>query len=258
MYNNIISDIINDLQLPIGHSKRMNCPICRGINTFSVTNNMGRILWNCYKVSCTVSGSSRVKLSVDDIKHTFCNKKVSADNFSMPNSCVKVNDKKLALDFLHKYGLVSLSNELLYDVKESRLIFPISHQGKVVDATGRALTAMLPKWKRYGNSGIPFSFGFGDTAVVVEDCVSASVVGTLGNFVGVAVLGTSLLPTHRDYLAQFSTAIIALDPDALSKTLSIAKELRGYVKRVRVLRLNDDLKYQNKTDIENLINIGEE
>ena len=112
----------------------MNCPICRFINTFSVTNNMGRILWNCYKVSCTVSGSSRVKLSVDDIKHTFCNKKVAADNFSMPTSCVKVNDKKLALDFLHKYGLVSLSNELLYDVKESRLIFPISHQGKVVDA----------------------------------------------------------------------------------------------------------------------------
>ena len=87
--------------------------------------------------------------------------------------------------------------------------------------------------------------------------MSASVVGTLGNFVGVAVLGTSLLPSHRDYLTQFSTAVIALDPDALPKTLSMAKELRGYVNKVLVLRLEDDLKYQNKTDIKNLIDIGE-
>ncbi len=258
MYNNIISDIISDLNLPVGHSKRMNCPVCKGVNTFSITNNMGRIVWNCYKVSCTVSGRNKVKMSVDDIKSAFNQKKVISNDFFLPDSCVKVNDKKLALDFLHKWGLLSLAMDLLFDVKENRLVFPISDQGKIVDASGRALTASLPKWKRYGNSGIPFSFGFGDTAVVVEDCVSASVVGTLGNFVGVALLGTSLLPTQRDYLTQFSTAVIALDPDALPKTLNVAKEMRGYVKNVRVLRLNDDLKYQNKTDIENLIKIGEQ
>jgi len=258
MYNNIINDTINDLDLPIGHSKRMNCPICKGINTFSVTNNMGRLVWNCYKVSCTVSGREKIKMSAEDIKNVFNQKKVTSNDFFMPDSCVKVNDKKLALDFLHKWGLISIIPELFFDVKETRLIFPVLHHNKIVDATGRALTSTLPKWKRYGNSGIPFSFGFGDIAVVVEDCVSASVVGTLGNFVGVAVLGTSLLPTHRDYLTQFSTAIVALDPDALPKNLSIAKELRGYVKNVRVLRLTDDLKYRNKTDLENLINIGEE
>lgn len=258
MYNNIINDTISDLDLPIGHSKRMNCPVCKGINTFSVTNNMGRMIWNCYKSSCTVSGKTKVKLSVEDIKNKFNQKKVISNDFFMPESCVRVNEKKLALDFLHRWGLLSLSTELFFDVKETRLVFPVSNRDKIVDATGRALTSSLPKWKRYGNSGIPFSFGFGDTAVVVEDCVSASVVGTLGNFVGVAVLGTSLLPTHRDYLTQFSTAIVALDPDALPKTLSIARELRGYVKDVRVLRLTDDLKYRNKTDLENLINLGEE
>ena len=60
---------------------------------------------------------------------------------------------------------------------------------------------------------------------------------------------------HPCTLAQFSTAVIALDPDALPKTLQMAKELRGHVNDVRVLRLNDDLKYRNPTDMENLYGI---
>ena len=69
------------------------------------------------------------------------------------------------------------------------------------------------------------------------------------------MLGTSLSEIHKKYIAQFSTAIIALDPDALPKTLSFAKELRGHVKDVRVLKLKDDLKYRNKIDLDNLNNL---
>ena len=67
---------------------------------------------------------------------------------------------------------------------------------------------------------MPYTVGCGKVAVVVEDCVSATVVG-YGSFVGVALLGTSLQEAHKGYLAQFSTAIIALDPDALPKTLQM-------------------------------------
>jgi DNA primase len=102
---------------------------------------------------------------------------------------------------------------------------------------------------------LPYVSGHGKVAIVVEDCVSAAVVGN-DVWCGVAVLGTSLSESHKRYLAQFSTAIIALDPDALPKTLRMAKELRGYVDDVRVLRLKDDLKYRNPTDFENLTNIG--
>ena len=97
----------------------------------------------------------------------------------------------------------------------------------------------------------------GKTAVVVEDCVSAAVVGDSDGCVGVAVLGTSLSTGHKEYLSQFSTAIIALDPDALPKTLQFAKELRGYVDTVKVLRLTDDLKYQLPSDMANLLTLGE-
>ena len=85
--------------------------------------------------------------------------------------------------------------------------------------------------------------------------MSAAVVGGK-SFVGVAILGTSLQESHKGYLTQFSTAVIALDPDALPKTLQMAKELRGHVNDVRVLRLKDDLKYRNPTDMEKLNGIS--
>ena len=103
---------------------------------------------------------------------------------------------------------------------------------------------------------MPYSFGCGKVAVIVEDCVSACVVGR-GEFVGVAVLGTSLVESHKKYLSQFSTVVVALDPDALPKTIAFSKELRGHVDEVKVLRLTDDLKYQNKVDMENLARIGD-
>ena len=101
---------------------------------------------------------------------------------------------------------------------------------------------------------MPFVSGHGKVAVVVEDCVSASVLdGEV--YVGVAVLGTSLSESHKKYLSRFSTAIIALDPDALPKTLSFAKELRGYVNEIKIIRLTDDLKYRNESDMEKLFTL---
>jgi len=37
----------------------------------------------------------------------------------------------------------------------------------------------------------------------------------------------------------------------------MAKEMRGHVNDVRVLRLTDDIKYRNPEDVINLTNIGE-
>ena len=51
------------------------------------------------------------------------------------------------------------------------------------------------------------------------------------------------------FLSQFSTAIKALDPDALQKTLQIRKELQSWVRTAKVLRITDDLKYEKEIDI---------
>ena len=236
---------INELDLSIGESKRLNCPSCNGYKTFTVTNNMGQMLWNCYKSSCQLSGSKRVSLSASDIKKHRQDVEKDNEPFVMPEYIVPY-DKENYYDIP--------KDKLMYDVKEHRVVFPVIHEGRVVDANGRSLGKRIPKWKRYGKSDLPFVSGHGKVAVVVEDCVSASVLDS-EVYVGVAVLGTSLSESHKRYLSQFSTAIIALDPDALPKTMSFAKELRAYVNDVKVLRLQDDLKYKKKDDIENLINL---
>ena len=228
---------VENLDIPSGESRRLNCPVCKSYKTFTATNNMGSLLWNCYKASCSVGGSVRVKLSVDDIRRM---KSVRAepDPFVLPEYIVPHDDRRDVVEFADQWGFDE--DHLMYDVKDHRAVFVCS------------LGRRLPKWKRYGNSGLPFTHGCGNVAVVVEDCVSAVVVGECKSFVGVARLGTSLSESHKGYLAQFSTAVMALDPDALPKTLQYAKELRGYVQNVKVLRLDYDLKYRNPTDMEKL------
>jgi DNA primase len=172
-------------------------------------------------------------------------------DFTLPDYVVQHNNRPNVLSWCNKWNIDINNIEVFYDVKEDRVVFPVIHNDKMVDATGRSLGKRLPKWKRYGKNNLPFVHGHGNVAVVVEDCVSAIAVGS-GVYAGVAVLGTSLAESHKRYLSQFSTAIIALDPDAVPKTLAFAKELRGYVNDVKVLRVVDDLKYRRKEDFDNL------
>jgi hypothetical protein len=250
-----IKEYVNDLSLSNGETKRTNCPSCGGYKTFTVTNNMGSLLWNCYRASCKLSGGTRVRLTSEDIRKSLGHvaEETNAIAFDKPEWIVKDNDS--ISDFCDQWELDADELGLLYDVKENRVVFPVMQGSVMMDATGRSLSHRLPKWKRYGKSSLPYAFGHGKTAVVVEDCVSAAIVGD-AVYVGIAVLGTSLSDYHKRYLSQFSTAIVALDPDALPKTLQFAKELRGYVDTVKVLRLHDDLKYRNPTDIENLRTLG--
>ena len=251
-YNNTyVYKYINELNIPNGSTKRLKCPNC-GERTFSVTNNMGSLLWNCFRASCGIKGGDRVQLSVDDIRAGFGGaKEFAEDAFKLPDYVVADRNPKHLVDWCSEWGIDDEELGLLYDVKEDRVVFPVYHDDSIVDATGRALTKRLPKWKRYGKSGLPYTSGCGNVAVVVEDCVSAAVVG-YGSFVGVALLGTSLQESHKGFLTRFSTAVIALDPDALKKSFIMAKELRGYVDNVKILKLKDDLKYRNPEDMEKL------
>tara|TARA_R100000773_G_scaffold3884_1_gene4510 strand:- start:3154 stop:3933 length:780 start_codon:yes stop_codon:yes gene_type:complete len=255
-----INTLINDLQLRDGETKRMTCPMCNNKEkTFTITNNMGQMLWNCYKASCSLSGGKKVHLTSDDIRKSigsFAQETVEIP-FELPEYIIPHNNNEDVLKFADTYGLDIETTELMYDVKDHRVVFPIVHGGKIVDATGRSLNKRLPKWKRYGKSDLPYTHGYGKVAVVVEDCVSAAVVGTVSDVhVGVAVLGTSLSESHKRYLSQFSMAVVALDPDALPKTLAFVRELKTHVADVKALRLTDDLKYRNQQDLDSLTNIG--
>ena len=201
-----IYNYINDLQLSVGESKRLNCPNCNSYKTFTVTNNMGSVMWNCYKISCSLSGSSRVTLTVDDIR-TAMNKQINENEvFQFPEHIVPHGNRKAVTNWCDRWGLSADKLSLYYDVKENRAVFPIVQNNKIVDGAGRSLGKKLPKWKRYGKNNLPYSQGHGTTAIVVEDCVSAAVVAS-DTRKGIAVLGTSLSESHKQYLSQFSTAI---------------------------------------------------
>ena len=242
----------SDYDVANGETKRMNCHVCKGDRKFSITNDMINLVWNCYKVSCTVSGGTRVPMTISDVQKRLNHASdTTEDKFELPAYVVPHRNKRAVVKWCAEWGIHEDEHGLMYDVKEDRVVFPVVHDGKLVDATGRTLSKRIPKWKRYGKSGLPYTSGCGKVAVVVEDCVSAAIVG-YGSFVGVALLGTSLQDSHKRYLAQFSTAVIALDPDALVKSIQMVKELRGYVENVRLLKLEDDIKYRNPTDMEKL------
>jgi len=256
MSNINILNVVKDLELSIGRTIRMNCPSCKGDNTFTATNMAGELLWNCYKAGCNIKGRSKVAMSAKDIKA----KMTSTRWDELPSYSVKskefvrptyiTNDKPPKLfQWCEMWGVDS--NDVLYDIRDDRVVFPIYNDGKLVDAAGRAMGHRLPKWKRYNDSGLPYHKGGGKVAVLVEDCISAYVIGG-DDQVGVALLGTSLSELHTVFLSRFDRVIVALDPDALPKTLQIAGKLRSVIADVRVLRLSDDLKYGKTVDLEEL------
>lgn len=251
-----ILNFVKDLELSVGRTIRINCPNCNGSNTFTATNMAGELLWNCYKAGCNIKGRTKVNMSAKEIKA----KMVSTKWYELPSYSVKstefvrptymTNDKPPQLiQWCEMWGIDS--NDVLYDIRDNRVVFQIIHDGKLVDAAGRAIGHRLPKWKRYNASGLPYHKGSGKVGVLVEDCISAYLVGS-DERVGVALLGTSLSELHTVYLSRFDKVIVALDPDALPKTLQIAGKLRSVVSDVRVLRLSDDLKYGKTVDLEEL------
>lgn len=258
-----ILNFVKDLELSVGRTIRINCPICNGSNSFTATNMAGELLWNCYKASCNTKGRVKVSMSAKDIKAKMTSTKwYELPSFDTPHTghnyknkefvrpTYITNDKPPQLfQWCEMWGIDS--NDVLYDIRDNRVVFPIYNEGKLVDAAGRAMGHRLPKWKRYNDSGLPYHKGSGKVGVLVEDCISAYVVGS-DERVGVALLGTSLSELHTVYLSRFDKVIVALDPDALPKTLQIAGKLRSVVSDVRVLRLSDDLKYGKTVDLEEL------
>ena len=265
-----VKQYVQDLDLSDGDKHRGKCPVCNRHNTFTATNNLGKLLWNCYANSCKISGGSYIHMSVDEIRKRMKDFKIDKDTntinvklpevFEIPEYLIPykaydgdANDA-LVYEFCDGYGLWAADLDLYYDIKENRIVFSVQDNGKIVDAIGRALDdSVVPKWKRYGTYAEGFIRGQHQLAVVVEDVISACVVETLGA-TGVAILGTSLNANHIEALRNFKRVIVALDPDAAIKTIEYTKLLKANGIPALALKLLDDIKYRKKEDIQFLEN----
>jgi len=243
-----------DLELPIGHTVRTDCPKCHRRNTFGASNDMGVLKYQCFSASCGTRGMYEGNLSASDIRKIMQSQDTGVatiEPIEFPMSISRTLPDH-AREWLYYWGIPYSPNSHLWDLKDSRVVFPIRKNHILYDATGRTLNKVVtPKWKRYGASGMPFIVGEGSVAVVVEDAISASVCASEG-YVGVALLGTSLMESHAVELNKYDKVIVALDPDASMKSLAHVKELRRHIRKAVALKLEDDIKYRLEVDLDNL------
>lgn len=244
---------LSNLNLTVGESRRIDCPVCNRQNTFSVSNEDGVLLYNCFAASCKTAGQTRRKMSATEVHQYMRNlRKDQRDpEFVLPTYFTQSHPDLGTFADRWKIPV----HELMFDVKDHRAVFLIRNGHRIVDAVGRTLRESSMKWKRYGRASRVFTCGHSDHAVVVEDAISASVVPTITpKLTGVALLGTSLLSEHIEQLRKFKTVVIALDPDARDKTVSITRQLQTFGLAASAVSLKDDIKYRRTVDTQMIIN----
>lgn len=248
MQQNLLT-YLETITLPAGCSKRMDCPECGGVNTFSLKHDERGLVWHCFHAACDAHGSKSTRLhekSFSDLIRPTEEPAVEVLEW-MAHYHYTVSTE--ALEYIERNNCTEAfwkhDDLFAYDVKQNRVMFLVKEDGKVVDAAGRALDQRKPKWYRYGQSHVPFIVHSPDksntnTAVLVEDCASACAV--FPKYSGVAILGTSLVRGHLEHLRQFEKVIVALDKDATDKSLDIAHKLGVEGIDNEIVFLEEDLK----------------
>lgn len=253
-----LSEILESSTLAEGDTQRMNCPSCGGYNTFTLSKRQGRLIWNCYKASCSCSGRTKSYMNTNDIRARLSSsphdRVATVQKFTMPDHVVQIPSPVLDA-YANEYGI---QKPLWFDVRETRAVFPIyDREGEVLlGAVGRAMIPSLyprMKWKRYDKQKdlMYFTDNNRDVAVLVEDCVSAESCFNAG-YTGIALLGTTFHESRIKDLFGYKEILIALDKDASLKALKIKNMLDVYV-NCRVVLLQDDLKYFSPVMIQGIL-----
>ncbi len=250
---------IQDIDIAEGQTKRMDCPSCKAKNTFTISKMQGAVVYHCYKLSCGIRGASMVGMSAAEIKQ-YLKSRASMEQEAaedVPTMEVPLNfsydlSNKTMQAFIKKWGLEGVP--MLYDISGCRAHFMIhSAKGRLIDCVGRTLRGDVPKWLRVTGKADYYKRGDSSVAVVVEDAISACAVAKhIPNATGFALLGTSMNSKHLDALRKCDKVVVALDPDAWSKTLQFVQMLKGHSIKATAFKLSDDIKYMESSDMDSL------
>ena len=263
MVIDIIKDYIYSLDIPLGTSKRLNCPICNGNNTLSVTKFTDCIKYYCFHAECTKGGV--IKEGLNESSFSVVNEMLET-NVPVGLEVEKQNWRKNNCpqnfyDYLTDNNCsAAWSNglaDIRYDYKRDRAVFLVKDGNKVVDAAGRYIGQGLhagPKWYRYGNCSLPYTCGKHKHAVVVEDCASATSVSNFAT--GVALLGTTMSINVLSRLDSFDKVTVALDKDASLKAVDIASRINHVIgDKVDIAILERDLKKLDETQAREVLRV---
>lgn len=242
-------------------SWRGDCPFCKGKNTFSASKDAGVLKYNCYKLGCDVGGIFDTDMTAAEIRRHMKPKlelvKKEPETWEIPAQVVSPQQSHTKHKrFVRRWG-ISLGKSM-YDVQQERVVFPIYYKGRMIDAIGRAVGKKAhPKWYRYTGEANYYTIGTGQVCLVVEDVVSAIVAAQeFPNVTAMAILGTSMNPKHFAKIGEFEKVVIALDPDAVGKTIEYRREIELWtgIKTIAVSLL-DDIKYRMDEDMEKLTEV---
>tara|TARA_R100001369_G_scaffold90836_1_gene130547 strand:- start:256 stop:1047 length:792 start_codon:yes stop_codon:yes gene_type:complete len=262
--NNIIKDYIYAIDIPIGTSVRLDCPLCSGTKTLSVTGFIDSIKYYCFHADCTKGGVIKEGLTetsftiVEDILKPVLSAGLNAEKQGWRKYDCPATFTRYLLQNGCTHALENNLADIRYDYRRDRAVFVIKENNKIVDAAGRFIGSgdfSGPKWYRYADSGIPFSCGTSNHAVVVEDCASACSVSSFAT--GVALLGTSLSETAIDILSDFSMVTVALDKDATTKSIDMVSRLKWEIDNVNMVVLERDLKRLDVEDSKRVLGIDD-
>ena len=225
--------VISKIKIREGEHKTLDCPFCGGHKKFTIDRlAYGRLLWNCFRASCTVRGSKNNGRSVEAAKaYVAGNRKQgnASKALPLPALTTRIENSMEASEYIqavnskeaYENGLI----DIRYDPRTGRVLFYNSDKS---GAVGRALKGG-PKWLSYGDTSCGIHVGGADKAVLVEDAASACAISRLPDFTGIALLGTNLTNTLKNTLHRYNKIYILLDNDATGKAAQMTRKIRGRV-----------------------------
>ena len=257
---NWLKSYVESLTIPVGGRMRSDCPVCGKSNTFSVTDEGLQRLWFCFHADCHTKGRTGLALTKDKAKTAFAKKvadKVVADkntSFQIPDTFVSLSRNLDAESYVKRVGAYDAylagRADIRYDFKQHRVVYMIKQDGVTIDAAGRALRNIKPKWYRYNDRKYPFLSGSSSVGVVVEDAASACAISDKAT--GIALLGTNLSQEYVPVLSKFDKIYLALDKDATSLAVTMVKQLTSVVP-TQLIILKRDLKDMTKDERDDFI-----
>ena len=255
-----VKTFIEDLTLQPNGRLRMDCPSCQKKNTLSVSDDGYRRMYNCFSANCDVKGVTNNRLTTTNSRVVFEKKsepsvKHKVSDFQLPTTFVPLSRNQKAVDYVRSVNSYRayLDNvvDIMYDIRQDRVVFLVKEDKKIVDAVGKSLTNRKPKWYRYGKSNSGFIIHNSYNIIfVVEDCPSSASVSLFSS--SMAILGTNLLQSHIDVLKQYKKVVVALDKDATAKAVELSRKISQFVK-CSVAFLPDDLKNLKDEERERII-----
>ena len=245
-------ELIKDIPIREGERKIITCPVCGGFKKMSISKFDGKLLWNCFRASCSTKGIYSGDRGLQAAKNYLSATSNSVDRFirPLPSILTCIENHVEALEYVKSVNSYkAYQNKLIkikYSPSDRRVLFFVG-QG----AVGRLLTKGLPKWISYGDVSQLTPIGTGDNLVMVEDVPSACNVATVNNCVGLALLGTTLTSVTKKLLTMYKNCYLVLDKDASRKAIV---QVMNYDRKIKIRFTEKDLKMLTTTQLMKVIN----